>query len=615
LNKTAVWLLALLALAGVAQAASYYFSVATGAGGGYYVGNNGGQQWRLGQRFSNLNATGANAWYVTHARFYLRTITGAPVENTLVRIEGVTGGAPNGTLVDPAFEAVLTPAQMIAGTWVTASFGNGTILPAGTYALVFRQQTEAEALNNYYDIAVSFGLGGAGLEYFKQGAGGWAAQVNENVTAGIHWLTIGLTVSVTDCISGDSIPYYNFRLWNATDSGYYHNATGYTHIFYNATTPASGTGLALTVNATWYEENTFSLPDLNATSAIDAAVCLTPKPRLTISVLDETTVTPLVSGVYLANSTTTKAFNGASNYNLTFANLAFGTTTITASATGYYNRTVTESITTLTAKNISLLLLPTNMSTSYTVYVRNLGGSAIPYVSYNVTKTVGGTTYTIATGTTDANGIFIINLHYGDTYSFTLAAGGYATATTDVTASTLNPITIVLYSSSSVPQWNTTLSSIIPEYWGQPLVQGETSIRTANASYWAYEYLEFTGAYAEYYYNNTLSLNSTSGPTYQTNTSLTIPLGYSGFVLQKFTVTANGTNNTFLTWIPILPRGSGGSPAYKSGIITLIAERLQAGDPTGLARGAVVFLVIIVSLLVATYIGGATVMSTLIFLL
>jgi len=184
-----------------------------------------------------------------------------------------------------------------------------------------------------------------------------------------------------------------------------------------------------------------------------------------------------------------------------------------------------------------------------------------------------------------------------------------------VTASTLNPITIVLYSSSSVPQWNTTLSSIIPEYWGQPLVQGETSIRTANASYWAYEYLEFTGAYAEYYYNNTLLLNSTSGPTYQTNTSLTIPLGYSGFVLQKFTVTANGTNNTFLTWIPILPRGSGGSPAYKSGIITLIAERLQAGDPTGLARGAVVFLVIIVSLLVATYIGGATVMSTLIFLL
>jgi hypothetical protein len=273
-------------------------------------------------------------------------------------------------------------------------------------------------------------------------------------------------------------------------------------------------------------------------------------------------------------------------------------------------------ITSLTSGTYTLALLNSSVATLYTVYIRNLGGSAIPNAAYNITRSVAGTTVTVAMGNADTNGVFTAYLEFGASYTFELAAFGYASASTPVTATTLNPITIVLYSSLGVPTWNVTYSSIIVTYTGQPLVQGQTSLRSVNASYWLYDALVFTGACATYYYNNTLLLNYSCGATNNvTNTTLVIPAAYSGFVLQAFTVTANGTNNTFLTWIPILTSGSGGSPAYHKGIVALIAERFQAGDPTGLSTGAFSFLIIIASLLVATFIGGATVMSTLIFLL
>ena len=338
---------------------------------------------------------------------------------------------------------------------------------------------------------------------------------------------------------------------------------------------------------------------------------------LKINTFNEIGVAPLNTNVSISNSTDTVNFaEDITSYFLLPSNLPTGEIIITPYATGFENRSYTMFLNSATIEELDLMLLNSSASTAYTIYIRNLAGNSIPYVNYSITKTIGGTSYNIVTGKTDVNGVFVTHLHYGDTYSFTLNAAGYASATTDITASTLNPITLILYSTTGVMTWNTSLTSIIPNYWGQPLVQGETSWRTVNASYWLYDYLEFTGACVDYYWNATVLLNQSCGPTNNaTNVTVIIGATQTGLVLQKFTITANGSNFTFLSWIPILPSGSGGSPEYRTGMVALIAERLVLADPTGLFAGALAFIVLIGCLLVATYIGGASIMSTIIFLI
>jgi len=365
-------------------------------------------------------------------------------------------------------------------------------------------------------------------------------------------------------------------------------------------------------NSTTYNRN------INNTDTIYENYSMHPA-GLNITIYDEITGGLLNASISLANSSITKNYpNETNNYFLNASNLTSGETSITGYNQSYQNRSYerTIGIPLYDITELNIALLATADATAYTVYIRNLAGNAIPNTHYIISKTIGGVTIIIADGTTDANGLFTTYLHYGDTYSFTLSATGYSTATTDITASTLNPITLILYSTTGVMTWNTSLTSIIPNYWGQPLVQGETSWRTVNASYWLYDYLEFTGACVDYYWNATVLLNQSCGPTNNaTNVTVIIGATQTGLVLQKFTITANGSNFTFLSWIPILPSGSGGSPEYRTGMVALIAERLVLADPTGLFAGALAFIVLIGCLLVATYIGGASIMSTIIFLI
>jgi hypothetical protein len=339
---------------------------------------------------------------------------------------------------------------------------------------------------------------------------------------------------------------------------------------------------------------------------------------LNINVFNEQTGAALNAMMSANNVTTSKSYsdNVSAHYLIMNDSATLtGDVSFTVYSGGYQNRTFTRFLTTETNETLNVSLLPTADSTQYTVYVRNIAGNSLPNTAYNVTRTVGANNLLVATGTTDANGLFTINLLYGSTYSFELSAAGYLPATTSITAGTLNPITIILSSTEGIMTWNTTLTSIIPYYSGQPLVQGQTSQRYANATYWTYDYVNFTGACAEYVWNATVLLNYTCGLTNNASTAVPLTTAQTGLVLQKFTVTANGSNVTFLAWLPILPSGSAGTVAYHKGLITLIAERLVAGDPTGLGKGTMGFLVIVACIIAATFIGGATVMSTFIFLI
>lgn len=609
------FLFALLLLAGAVQASSVIADIDVGtAGGSAAIGQLSGVL--VAQSFNNTGP-----FRVGEVGLWLNTIQDGATGcgGICVSIETDNAGTPSGTVLD---QACLDNASITQYAQNNFTFAAPPLLNPNTHYWFVgwaKNNGICAAPADYYSVQMYLNstvyADGTG-DYSTNNRTAWGGlAVPRDFRSMIYGPTTGgLTLNVTDIENDYANLTFNVNITNATNATQYYSQASPAS-FYTNVTPWGN--VDLWVNASGYAPATDSA-FYNATQ--NAMVNFTLLPYgVNITIFDEETSAPLNANIVVANATDSINHQNATNYYyLNTSELTLGSTDVTAWLTGYDNRTFTRDFTTTSLENMNIMLLASNASTEYTVYLRDVAGNAIPYASYEITRTISGTTYLINEGQADSNGLFTIPLQYGKTYSFLLSAPGFATAVTDITASTLNPITIILSTGANTLTWNTSLSSIITNYGGQPLVQGETSLRYANATVWDYDSLEFTGACVEYYWNATVLLNQSCGPTNNASVPyVQVPLTSSqtGLVLQKFTIEANGSNYTYLSWIPVRPSGAGASPEYKSGLVTLISQQLTAGDPDGLGKGGLSFIVLIGSIIVATFIGGATVMSTFIFLI